>query len=351
MNPYSDLKILQHSDRIDVLRQGKQIVPLHIQLSLSDACNHSCPGFCAFRMEGYPTNEIFDASKMIPTAKCEEIIDDASYLGVRAIQFGGGGEPTVHPAYVPLMRRALDHGLEVALCTNGNRLAAGWEEVYPRLSWVRVSVDAGTPETYATVRGTKAKNWQLMLDNLKAVASLPNAPYLTCSFVVMKSNYEECRDAAEAVFAAGAKGIRFAALFSNEGADYYKDWWDEAVDAVDEAKWVGLHNPGFEVIDMLGSRREDLTHSSPTYRQCFYQEFTLYVGGDQNLYRCCDTAYTTRGLVGSLKSTRLLDYWHSPEKLQAYANFDARGCGVCKYNGKNLLVGAAVKAQTHANFV
>lgn len=349
MNQYSDLKILQHSDRIDVLRRGGQIAPVHLQLSLSDACNHACPGFCAFRMIGYPTNEIFDPSKMIPTAKCEEIIDDAAYLGVKAIQFGGGGEPTVHPQYVPLMRRALDHGLEVALCTNGNRLGVGWEDVYPRLSWVRVSVDAGTPETYATVRGTKAKNWQLMLDNLHKVASLPNAPYLTVSYVVMKSNVNECALAAIAAKDAGAKGIRFAALFSNEGAAYYDGWWEQAKEAVEHCKF--LAGPDFEVIDMLGTRREDLVHGSPTYKQCFYQEFTLYIGGDMNLYRCCDTAYSARGLVGSVKDQSLLSYWHSPEKLQAYANFDARGCQVCKYNGKNELVNAAVAKSLHANFV
>ena len=102
MNEFSSLKAAWHTDRIAQLRAGQDIVPAHVQIIISDLCNQNCH-FCAYRMDGgFSTTNFADDHgnrnpvRFIPAAKAKEILDDCAALGVGAIEFTGGGEPTVH---------------------------------------------------------------------------------------------------------------------------------------------------------------------------------------------------------------------------------------------------------------
>ena len=58
MTAYSSGKVFHHRDKIDQLKAGEQTVPLQVHLIISDLCNQDC-SFCAYRMSGYTTNELF----------------------------------------------------------------------------------------------------------------------------------------------------------------------------------------------------------------------------------------------------------------------------------------------------
>ena len=124
---YSQDKVLWHTDRIDAFRKGDTPKPIHVQLILSDLCNQDCH-FCAYRMSAGFSTELFGTAKThnpnrkIPTSKAYEILEDCKELGVKAIQFTGGGEPTVHPAHGLLFQCAQDLGMATALVTNGIKM-------------------------------------------------------------------------------------------------------------------------------------------------------------------------------------------------------------------------------------
>jgi MoaA/NifB/PqqE/SkfB family radical SAM enzyme len=106
------------------------------------------------------------------------------------------------------------------------------------------------------------------------------------------------------------------------------------------------------VVDLFGSRVEDLTIHSPDYEFCGYQQFNMYIGGNQKVYRCCTTAYTRHGEVGDLSDKRLWDWFHSDEKKRAYGEFNATSCFACPYNNKNRVIDYLVSAEpTHIDFV
>ena len=362
---YSDLKAAWHLERIAQMRNGEQIVPTQIQLILSDLCNHDCP-WCAYRTEGYASNQHFGETlpdgtvtqnprRFIPPEKAIEILDDAAALGVGAVQFTGGGEPTVHPDHLRIFNYALSLGLECALVTNGCILREGafnWRDILPRFKWLRVSLDAGTPETYAAIRRVPPGTFYRAISNLTALASACPNVTLGASFIVMKENWTECSEAARLAREAGASSIRFAALFSPAMGGYYRaGLYEKARDAVFMAK-ATYHGTGFTVIDMFDQRVRDLSHGPPASSFCGYQQFNVYIGGDLNVYRCCDTAYNDRGLVGSLKDQTLLQFWNSQAKKQAYGGFDARKCALCAFNGKNEVINYMIdSAPGHVEFV
>lgn len=348
MSPhFSALKAAWHIERIAELRAGRDIVPTHVQLILSDLCNQDCH-FCAFRMEGgFATENFADASgnrnpnRRIPTAKAIEILDDCAALGVEAIEFTGGGEPTVHPDCMEIIAHAQARGMKTGLVTNGVKLAP--HPALERLSWLRVSLDAGTPETYERIRRSRA--WPQVMRALDYAGALAG-PYVGVGFVVTRENYRELARAAELVRAAGIPYLRVSAMFSDAGAAYYDGILGEI--NAQRAAAKALEGPGFRVVDFFDDRVADLRAEAPDYAFCGYQQFVLFIGGDLKVYTCCTNAYTTRGEIGDLSGQRFADWIRSHRRF----DFDARSCHHCQFHRVNATVNYMLERRpAHVEFV
>ncbi len=343
---YSQLKPAWHPEALDILRAGQIPRPIHVQLILSDLCNQDCH-FCAYRMSAGLSNELFgtaethNPNRKIPTAKALEIVEDCGELGVKAIQFTGGGEPTVHPDHLQVFARAQALGMETALVTNGVKLAASDPAVLG-MTWIRVSVDAGDEATYAAVRRVPAGHWGKMWNNVRELARQFTGT-LGMGFVVTPQNYHTIAAAAHLAREAGVTNLRVGAVFSSEGPGYYGDLLPAIMDAIAAAK--ELNGAGFEVVDLFGRRLSDLETGAPDDPDCHYQYLTVYIGGDLSVYRCCNTAYTLAGKVGSLVDQRFRDAFLS------YQPFDARSCRFCQFIGQNKAIKALITPPSHVNFV
>lgn len=344
---FSPAKAGWHIDRIKTLREGSDIIPTHVQLIISDLCNQDCH-FCAYRMGGGFSTEKFadehgnrNPVRFIPTAKAKEILDDCAALGVGAIEFTGGGEPTVHKDCIEIIGHAQARGLQTGLVTNGVLLRD--DPVFRNLDWLRISLDAGTPETYQRIRVSKA--WPKVMANLKLAAGFEK-PYVGAGFVVTRENYREIVDACQIVKDAGISYIRLSAMFSEGGADYY-DGLGSDIRAL-RAAAASLQDDSFKVVDFFADRVGDLDQGRPDYKFCGEQQFVLYIGGDQKVYSCCTNAYTTHGEIGDLRAMRLRDWIVSHRRY----DFDARSCHHCQFNRTNRAIGYLLDpAPPHVNFV
>ena len=367
---YADLKVIHDLDRISKLRswregKGSRPSPGQVQLILSDLCNHDC-SFCAYRLSGYSSNQNFadeqgnsNPRRMIPTEKALEIVRDCAAIGVQGLQFTGGGEPTAHPEHLRIMREALELDLACALVTNGNLLRPGWEDVFPRFRWLRVSMDAGTAEDYARIRRVKASAWGRMLTNLESLAKA-DVPNLGTSFIVTKENYKGILAGAKAAQSAGAKYFRIGAFYNPDLDRYYdpsagmrlsgkSPILREIEEMIEMAK--GACPEGF-VFDQF-TKRVEYMRRKPTQPFCGYQHVNVYVGGDLGVYRCCEYAYNDHGLLGSLKDQSFLQWWRSHEADDKYRCFDATKCMTCPFHTKNELMEFMTRpdiSETHPEF-
>ena len=355
---YSDLKAAWHTDKIEALREGHQIVPAQVQIILSDLCNQDCH-FCAYRMSGGFSTEQFgegdnrNPNRKIPASKAREILDDCHSLGVKAIQFTGGGEPTVHPDHLRLFEYAQDLGLETSLVTNGVIFRQGWENILPRMKWVRVSIDAGNADEYAKVRNVKPEFYEKALANVAALADEIKKQgtdcYLGVGYVITRENWANAYEGVLRIRATGARNVRLSAMFSTQGAAYYEGIYDGIKAEIERVK--GLATDEFAVVDLFGDRIADLVQHAPDYEFCGYQQFNMYIGGNLRVYRCCTTAYTKHGEVGDLTNQRLASWFYSEAKKKAYVDFNARTCHHCQFNRQNRVVNYLVGEPQHANFV
>jgi len=366
-NVYSPFKAVHHTDKIDQLKQGKQPVPLQVQLIIADLCNHNC-SFCAYRMEGYTSNQNFgeydslkqivnnNPNRMIPYEKCIEILDDCAAIGVKALQFTGGGEPTVHPKHKEIFQYTLDKGMDLALVTNGTIIRPGVPEILAKGKWVRFSVDAGNSKTYAGIREVPEKFFYKTLKNIEKVAEArakePNSDLVIgVGFVVTKENWREIYDAVEIYSKLGVDNARVSAVFTPEDFEYHKDHYEEAKELTRRAK-EDFETEEFQVFDLFGERISDLQQHRPDYDFCSYMHLNTYIGGDLKVYTCCNNAYSDRGEMGSLKDQRFMDYWLSSEKIQKYANFKASSCDRCMFNNKNRFVNYMLENDPlHVNYI
>jgi len=365
VNEYSQLKVLQHPEILESLASGGHPPPIRVLLYPSDFCSHDCH-FCAYRWSGYTSNELFGAvddrtgkfthnpRRWMTTEKALEIVADCQAMGVKSIEVAGGGEPTVHPEHPVIFRAILDAGIDMALVTHGALLKPATIELLTGACWVRVSLDAGRRDTYAKIRRVSAAQFDAAMRNIERLAEARDRSgrklTVGVSFVVLPENWQEAAEAARLVREAGADTFRIGACFQPDDERYYAGWYDEAAASVAQARELGTDN--FRVIDLFGRRIEDLRQGRPKQPRCHYMQVSTVIGADLNVYRCCNTAYSTRGLLGSLVERTFRELWDSQERHDDAATFDARGCERCMFGGQNAILAAVLDAPpTHANFV
>ena len=79
------------------------------------------------------------------------LLDDFAAIGVRSVSLVSDGESTLAKCYVPFVQHAAKLGLDVGNATNAWELTPEIEQVLPHLTWVRFTVAAGRPESYARI--------------------------------------------------------------------------------------------------------------------------------------------------------------------------------------------------------
>lgn len=335
------MKPARHLDRIQMLRRGEQPFPVHLQISPSDLCNQDC-NFCSYRAsdgistELFGENGNFNPKRMIPFEKMTQVLDDCVQMGVKAVQYQGGGEPTTHPKIFEIVRETVNRGIEVAMVTNGLKMSDEMMQLLvTRGSWIRVSLDAGTIETYAKIRNTPMESFNRVHRNVDTLVRMRDAIgsqlAISLGFVITRDNWEEITAAAHIAHELNVDMIRFtpAVLTGESGVP-----WREVDDLIAEARH-------YEIGERLkiyysGSERRD---GRPKSDFCGYQYFTPYLGGDQNLYRCCLTTYTQQGYIGSVRDQSLVELWSSYLTRQSMAGFKAtQNCTHCKFREQNELI-------------
>lgn len=366
---YSAYKALYFPEKMGKLHRGEMFYPEHVELILSDWCNQNC-AFCAYRMDGYTSNQLFQIEKgqtrkarnpkrMIDTEKTFEILSDCKDMGVGAVQFTGGGEPTVHPGFAAIFSYAADLGIQTGLVTNGTMLVDdAIRESVLQARWVRVSVDAATPEFYAQERDVGVGMWDRVEEGMKRlVKNKPKDLVLGVGFVVTPRSYLQIYDAVKLYKEWGADNVRIGAMFNPQGSAIYKDCAATAAHLARKAK-ADFSDENFTVTNRFDEKLEELDEGHPDFDLCSYQYFTTYIGADLNVYRCCVYAYNERGRLGSIEHQGLKVFWEADATQMRLKDFNPRACSVCQFTkiikGINSHLGQPLpegQSPLHASFV
>lgn len=97
-----------------------------------------CDLHCVYCYGSFP-----DRPASLPLARWLSIIDALADHQVRRITFSGG-EPTLHPDLLAMLRRVRRHGMQTAIITNGARLV---DEALAELDLVGITLDSANTHT------------------------------------------------------------------------------------------------------------------------------------------------------------------------------------------------------------
>jgi len=138
-------KLSHHFERVQAWEAGERIAPVSVDMALTRACGAMC-AFC-YAMVQEPQER---SSVKVDTSL--SLLDDFKSIGVKSVSLISDGESTISKSYVPFIQHASSLGIDVGNATN----AWEWgpekiEAVLPHLTWVRFTVAAGRPESYAKI--------------------------------------------------------------------------------------------------------------------------------------------------------------------------------------------------------
>jgi molybdenum cofactor biosynthesis enzyme MoaA len=302
---YSTHKLAAHPDALADLREGRDHL-LTVHLMPQNLCNQRC-SFCSYRMEGNKNSSVFVERAALPMGGLAQLFDDFEDLGVQGVEVTGGGEPLAYPypreLFVELARRPF----AVSLVTNGTLLNRCWEELLAlgeKLRWVRVSVDAAKPATYATMRKTPscnfAKAWQTVRTFAQHRQAFHEEFRLGAGFVLCNENIREVYDFTAIAAVHGADNVRLSSTFSDQHLGFFhdRDALDEAVCQSVRAEREFTTN-GFHVYNMIPKRVWETEHPTQDYGPCYTKDLLCVVEGTGKVYSCCTFTGSAKGIWGN----------------------------------------------------
>ena len=270
-------KLSYHYDRVEAWENGERIAPVSVDMSLTRACGAMC-SFCYAMMQESQSR----SSIKIPSAL--RLADDFSRVGIRSVSLVSDGESTLSPAYEPFISRLYENGIDVGNATN----AWEWEpdkieQVLPKLTWVRFTVAAGTPESYAEIMYKGKEHTQVFdraMDHIRYAVNLKRKNNLKVTLGI------------QMVLMPGMKDeiMPFAKLGIDLGVDYavIKHCSDDETGTlgIDYSKYQEMYPTLYEAEKMSNEVTKVIVKwnkikdgDKPSYKRFYGPQFLLQISG------------------------------------------------------------------------
>ena len=343
-------KLALHPERVaqwlaaDTWELAKKVVPIYWEVTTSAACNARCT-FCSTDTIGYPAILIDEA---IISARLRE----AKHLGVKSVMFAGTGEPLLHKGISRITRAACAVGLDVAFTTNGVLL----EKLAPveLVTWIKVSLNAGTRETYAAVHRTKASDWDKVWAGIRNAVKRKGNCTIGVQCVVLPENVYEMRHLAQHCIDAGVDYLvlkpysqaTFMESHQYEGTTY--EQWAGYLEGVRE-----FDTDTFKVIYRADSMRQE--SEAHHYDRCRATPvFWVYSMANGDVFTCSAHLLDSRFNIGNLNHQSFQEIWEGDARRRNWEmmkEFDIKQCRLnCRMDKQNRYL-ADFSKQQHVNFI
>lgn len=317
-DPFSPHKILNHYDKLKRLASGEVVSPITVEIDPTNVCNHRCK-WCV-SIEAH-TGEVLESERF------EALLAELREMDVKSIVLKGGGEPTTHPRFIEVLDKARECGLAVGLITNGSMPRRGSrEKVLETCEWVRVSLDAATPQTHREIHGTS--DFTRILQNVEYLTHNSTKTMVGLNFVAERRNCQEMVAFAEMGRAIGAAYVTIRCVF--DPADPLPEDLRAAMrEQAAAARTVETPDGSFRVF--LGNFTDRYLGASANdpfpYARCLGPNLIGVVGGDGHVYACCFLRGNRQFSFGNINEQSFNDIWKSEKRQQVMQAVYRGECG------------------------
>lgn len=304
-------KLSYHMDRVDAWEAGERIAPVSVDMSLTRACGAMC-SFC------YAMMQESQARSSIKTLHALNLLDDFAKIGIRSVSLVSDGESTLAKAYVPFIQHAAELGIDVGNATN----AWEWEpekieQVLPHLTWVRFTVAAGRPESYASIMYKGPEHTEVFdraIKHIKYAVDLKKRKGLSVTLGIQMVLMPHLKD----------EIIPFAQLGLDLGVDYavIKHCSDDETHTlgIDYSQYESLHDLLIQAEGMSNEQTKIIVKwdkikdgDKPSYNRFYGPQFLLQISGS-GLVAPSGMFFNARYSklhIGNFTEERFYDIWKS----------------------------------------
>ena len=283
--------------------------------------------------------------------------------GIKSIMYAGEGEPLLHPDLPLLVRTARESDIDVSITSNGTLGKQSiWEKLIPNLTWLRFSVDAGSPEVYSQVHGVPLKaltrTVQSVAEALEVRERLNLKTTIGVQFVILEENRADLAAALELWSSLGVDYIslkpfsQHPQMLNKKEVNYYARLIDEVDEVVKEYQ--------ARVTTPIVFRREALINYQARGQRfdcCHALPFWGYISSRGDFHTCSVYLGDDRFNVGNINKQDMGEILFG-ERRRKSVDFGRQGLDVkkeCRVNCRmariNEFLAVLVNKPQHINFI
>jgi len=319
---YLDQRILTHYPAARTILDGEMPPPRTAIVYPTYVCNQNCM-WCEYAEDNQ------DLHCMMSDDQLRGLIEDLRDLGVRRVEFCGGGEPTLHPLLPGLIRDMKAAGMSTGLLTNGTRLRGELAEaVVDCASYVRVGFDAANAATFDRVKRPKtaAAGFDGVCENVAGLLALRAARggnvLISMKVILSADNCTEVEACVQLARRLGVDSVQFKAArlcdteLSGEQA------------AAVTAELDRLRGESADLSIVGGVEKVNMT------RPCWLTPLQIMVDTLGDVFLCCYYRHRKAShRFGNAFEESLRDIWHSQRHWDAIRGIKPPECNLldCRF--------------------
>jgi len=332
----------------------KKIYPIYVEISPYGGCNHRCT-FCALDYMGY-------ANIGLEFKILKDTLSDMAKKGVKSVMFAGEGEPLLFKDLDAIVQHCSSVGIDSSLTTNfvpSNTKAI--KKYVEHCSWIKVSLNAGTPQTYAKIHQTKEIDFHRVMQNLKDALKYRKENNLKCTIGVQMLLLPPNKDEA-VILAKKCKelGVDYLVIkpysqhLSSKTTEYENIDYSKMMDIQEDVESVSSDD--FSVIFRANTMKKYI-QKQQVYNRCYSTPFFWgYLAADGKVFGCSAYLGQDEFCYGNIYDESFSTIWEGEKRQQSYEyiqnKLDIKDCRVnCRMDEINRYLDRLKNPQEHDNFI
>lgn len=291
--------------------------PIVVDLDPTTFCDLACPECISGKLLNQGR---FSAERL------EALAGELATMGVKAVILIGGGEPLAHRGTRTVIRTLGEAGIAIGVVTNGTMIKQNLPGLAGYASWIRVSVDAATSDTYRLFRPDRKGRsvFDRVIANMRLFAEVKTGA-LGYSFLVMSreeadgtvvSNHHEVFHAAELAKDIGCDYFEVKAMFDEQ--HHIVGITEEMRDSIDTQIEKARHLEGenFQIINsstITAVQAREGPIQAKEYRTCRVTELRTLVT-PSGVYVCPYHRGNPAARLGDAVTESLADIWRKSDR-------------------------------------